>query len=95
MNTELQNVLVVFEEVPDRTRIFDFSVDQEKLEKLVSLHGCIVNTTNITDEQDALFNDFFFPWIESSEPIFDTQKEQDQKVPQIPAGKLVFVGFIL
>lgn len=57
---ELATVLVVFEEIPEKTNLFVLHVDQDTLKEMTKWHHHFINSTETSEEIQKAILKFFY-----------------------------------
>lgn len=78
----MNNVLIVFNEIPDEMKLYFLSVDDEILGKLRLIHGNYINTPVGWSSEVLTAFDWFVDWIELQNPLYsdDPVKSPFQQV---------------
>lgn len=92
--TPLKPHCIVYEDVPERTRIFRLDATQEQAELLAQCHGKFINVNLPEDLVDPLLA--LVKTLESS-AVFDTdaEKKETQKPIRVSDGIIIITGFIM
>jgi hypothetical protein len=91
------HVLLIYEYVPDRTQIYNLSINDEILDKLTQCHGHYGNTENVPDDHPVHnWLPDYLQKLDSSSIIFDTDSGS-KKSPAKLNGDLIVIhsGFML
>lgn len=64
----LEQVLIVFEEIPEQTRFFIAEISYEEYVKLSLIHGTICHASKLSDAQEEIYT-WFNDWIEAQSEI--------------------------
>lgn len=86
-------ILLIWDDNPERTRIYEELVTPEEFKTLSRTHGKLMNSANNTPEdEDALM--FVSEWLVGRTPIFDTEKS-DNPIKEVLTCSIIHTGFIM
>lgn len=92
----MTKVLIIWEEIPEESKLFLVELDGEELEKAFKAHGQLVNCTQTKSDGAEFLSEF----LVDKTPIMDSAKIQEKKlapinVKELGAEFIVWSGFML
>ncbi len=85
-------IIVVWEEIPEATRIYSLIVGAETAEKIKAAHGSFINSGDTIDEKAA---EWLNEYLAGQIPSIDTRKEHSRIIEVSEPSTIVLSGFIL
>ena len=90
----MKKVLIIWEEIPEETKLFVLELEGKELEKALKAHGQLVNCSN-TETDGA---DFLSEFLEDEIPVLSSSKIGKSKafnVKELNLDYVVWSGFML
>ena len=90
----MTRIVLVYEQVPERSTIYVFEASDEEVLKLKECHGQFGQQVGLSEELDNLLSDWLPAFLADKTIAFDTESEEEQPPVEI-GGLLIHSGFLL
>lgn len=85
-------VLIIWEDVGERTRLYEELMTAEEFKKASAAHGNIIGLANQTAVANEAL-DYLNRWLKDRKPFYDTEYPE-QPIREIAACSVIHTGFV-
>jgi len=91
----MNTVLLVWEEIPETTKLFMLELTDNDYEKILLCHGLFINSSDMSEEQEEAMRWLNEDLIINNKPFYDDTVEISSSNTFIGEFTVIVAGFVL